>query len=132
VTAKGMRCTMVMLEEVAMSRGFGEEAGRYFHEILESNGVEVVGGEELEAFIGEERVRAVRTKSGREIECDAVVIGAGVHPETMLAERAGLAVENGIVCDQKLEASVEGIFAAGDVGSYDSGVHGRRLGVEHW
>jgi 3-phenylpropionate/trans-cinnamate dioxygenase ferredoxin reductase subunit len=77
-------------------------------------------------------VRAVRTKSGREVEGDVVVVGAGVHPDTMLAERAGLEVANGIVCDSKLETSAEGIFAAGDVCSYESVVHGRRLRVEHW
>ena len=132
LTAKGVQCTMVMLEEVALSRSFGEEVGRYFHEVLASNGVEVLGGEELDAFLGDGRVRAVRTKSGREIGCGAVVVGAGVHPETMLAERAGLRVDNGIVCDSKLETSVEGIFAAGDVCSYDSVVHGRRLRIEHW
>ena len=132
LTAKGVACTMVMLEEVAMSRAFGEEVGRYFHELLESKGVEIAGGEELDSFVGEGRVRAVRTKSGREIECGAVVIGAGVHPETMLAERGGLAVEDGIVCDAKLETSVEGVFAAGDVCSYESVVHGRRLRIEHW
>jgi len=117
---------------VAMSRAFGEDAGRYFHEVLASHGVDLVTGDELEAFVGEERVRAIRTKSGREIEGDVVVVGAGVHPDTMLAERGGLEVENGIVCDSKLETSVEGIFAAGDVCSYDSEVHGRRLRVEHW
>jgi 3-phenylpropionate/trans-cinnamate dioxygenase ferredoxin reductase subunit len=132
LTALGVDCTMVMLEEVAMSRAFGEEVGRYFHEVLESHGVEIFGGEELEAFLGDERVRGIRTKSGREIECGVVVIGAGVHPETMLAERAGLEVENGITCDAKLETSVDGIFAAGDVCSYESVVHGRRLRIEHW
>src|SRR6266516_4799713 len=59
-------------------------------------------------------------------------VAAGVHPDTMLAERAGLKVENGIVCDQTLETSVNGIFAAGDVCSYESVVHGRRLRIEHW
>ena len=110
LTATGTKCTMVMLEDVAMSRAFGEEVGRYFHEILESNGIELVPGDELEAFLGEGRVRAIRTKSGREIEGDVVVVGAGVHPDTMLAERAGLQVENGIVCDSKLETSVKGIY----------------------
>jgi 3-phenylpropionate/trans-cinnamate dioxygenase ferredoxin reductase component len=132
LTATGTKCTMVMLEDVALSRAFGEEVGRYFHEILQSNGIELVTGNELEAFLGDGRVRAIRTKSGREIEGDVVVVGAGVHPDTMLAERAGLQVDNGIVCDSKLETSVEGIFAAGDVCSYDSVVHGRRLRVEHW
>ena len=61
-----------------------------------------------------------------------VVVGAGVRPDQMLAERAGLEVDDGIVCDERLETSVEGIFAAGDVCSYASVVHGRRLRVEHW
>jgi 3-phenylpropionate/trans-cinnamate dioxygenase ferredoxin reductase subunit len=132
LTAGGATCTMVMLEDVALSRAFGEEVGRYFHDVLASNGVALVTGEELEAFVGEGRVRAIRTKSGREIEGDVVVVGAGVHPDTMLAERAGLAVDNGVLCDAKLETSVEGIFAAGDVCSYESVVHGRRLRIEHW
>jgi 3-phenylpropionate/trans-cinnamate dioxygenase ferredoxin reductase component len=132
LTAKGTRCTMVMLEDVAMSRAFGEEVGSYFHEVLASHGVELVTGDELEAFLGEGRVRAIRTKSGREVEGDVVVVGAGVHPETMLAERAGLEVDNGIVCGAALDTSAEGVFAAGDACSYDSVVHGRRLRVEHW
>jgi len=132
LTAKGTKCTIVMMEEVALSNSFGEEAGRFFHEQLESHGVDVFGGEELEAFEGDGRVKAVVTKSGRQILCDAVIVGAGVKPDVMLAERAGLAVEDGITCDAKLQTSVEGIYAAGDVCSYDSVVHGRRLRVEHW
>jgi 3-phenylpropionate/trans-cinnamate dioxygenase ferredoxin reductase component len=132
LTAKGTRCTIVMLEEVALSRTFGEEVGRWFHELLTSRGVDIAGGEELDAYVGNGRVGAVRTKSGREIECDAVVVGCGVRPDVMLAKRAGLEVGDGIVCDARLETSAEGIFAAGDVCSYVSDVHGRRLRVEHW
>jgi 3-phenylpropionate/trans-cinnamate dioxygenase ferredoxin reductase subunit len=132
LTARGKSCACVMLEDVALSRTFGEEAGRYFHGVLESHGVELYGGEEVEAFLGDGRVAGVRTKSGREVEGGLVVVGAGVHPEVMLAERAGLEVENGIVCDSRLESSAEGVFAAGDVCSYDSVLHGRRLRIEHW
>ncbi len=94
--------------------------------------MELLGGEQLEAFEGDGRVKAVLTRSGRSIECDAVVIGAGVRPDAMLAQRAGLAVEDGIVCDSKLATSAEGVYAAGDCCSYDSVVHGRRIRVEHW
>jgi len=132
LTAIGVKCTVVMLEDVTFERVFGTEPGRYFHDVLTSHGIEILGGQELESFVGDGRVRAIRTKGGREIECGAVVIGAGVHPETTLAERAGIAVENGITCDEKLETSVDGIFAAGDMCSYDSVIHGRRLRVEHW
>jgi len=132
LTAKGVECTIVMMEDVALSRTFGEDAGRWLQALLESKGVTVHGGQELEAFEGDGRARAVVTKSGLTVECDAVVVGAGVRPDAMLAQRAGLEVDDGIVCDSKLETSTEGIYAAGDCCSYESVVHGRRLRVEHW
>jgi 3-phenylpropionate/trans-cinnamate dioxygenase ferredoxin reductase component len=133
LTAQGVRCSIVAIEEVALSRAFGEEAGRWFQELLESKGVGFHGGEELEAFEGDGRVKAVVTKSGLSIECDAVVVGAGVRPDAMLAQRAGIEVgEGGVVCDSKLRTSTEGIYAAGDCCSYDSVVHRRRIHVEHW
>jgi 3-phenylpropionate/trans-cinnamate dioxygenase ferredoxin reductase subunit len=132
LTAKGTRCSIVAMEDVVLSRTFGDDAGRWFQQLIESKGVEFHGGEELEAFEGDGRVSAVLTKSGLSIECDAVVVGAGVRPDAMLAQRAGIEVDGAIVCDSKLRTSVEGIYAAGDCCSYESVVHGRRIHVEHW
>jgi 3-phenylpropionate/trans-cinnamate dioxygenase ferredoxin reductase subunit len=130
--SKGTDCAIVMMEEIALSRTFGEEVGRWFHELLESKGIEMHGGETLAAFEGDEHATAVVTESGKKVEGDMVVVGAGVKPDVMLAERAGLKVDDGIVCDETLQTSVDGIYAAGDVCSYESRVHGRRLRIEHW
>jgi 3-phenylpropionate/trans-cinnamate dioxygenase ferredoxin reductase subunit len=132
LTAKGTRCSIVALEDVILSRTFGADAGRWFQQQVESKGVEFHGGEELEAFEGDGRVRAVLTRSGLSIECDTVVVGAGVRPDAMLAQRAGIEVDGAIVCDSKLRTSAPGIYAAGDCCSYESVVHGRRIHVEHW
>jgi 3-phenylpropionate/trans-cinnamate dioxygenase ferredoxin reductase component len=132
LTAKGTKCTIVTMEDIALSRTFGDEAGRWFHQLLESKGVTIHGGEELEAYEGDGRVKAVLTKGGLAIECDAVIVGAGVRPDAMLAQRAGLDVDGGILCDSKLQTSAEGIYAAGDCCSYDSVIHGRRIHIEHW
>ncbi|MGZ5309861.1 MAG: NAD(P)/FAD-dependent oxidoreductase [Solirubrobacterales bacterium] len=132
LTATGKKCTIVMIEEAPLANGFGVEVGRYFEGVLKEHGIEVVGGAELEAFEGDGRVEKVLTSGGREIECDAVVIGAGVRPDTMLAKKAGLEVGDGIICDETLQTSVDGVYAAGDACSYESVVHGRRLRVEHW
>lgn len=128
----GKRCTIVMMEDVLLSGGFGAEVGGYFQELVESKGIEIVAGETLAAFEGDERVGKVLTDGGREIPCDAVVVGAGVRPDTMLAGRAGLDVDDGIVCDSGLETSASGVFAAGDCCCYNSELHGRRVRVEHW
>ena len=63
-----------------------------------------------------------------------VVIGAGVMPDVMLARGAGLELgeAGGVKCSSRLETSVPGIYAAGDICEYDSVIHGRHLRVEHW
>ncbi|MET0558503.1 MAG: FAD-dependent oxidoreductase [Solirubrobacterales bacterium] len=133
LAARGTKCTMLMMEDVALSRTFGETAGRWFQERLESHGVTLHGGEQLRAFEGDGRVSAVVAESGLTVECEAVVVGAGVRPDAMLAQRAGIEVgDGGIVCDSQLRTSAEGVYAAGDCCSYESVVHGRRIHVEHW
>ena len=133
--AHGDKCAIVMLEDVTLERQFGKEIGGYFQGILEQHGVEVHGGEELERFEGSgDRVEKVVTKSGLEIDCDLVVIGAGVLPDVTLAKAAGLEIgeAGGVVCSARLESSAPGIFAAGDICEYDSPVHGRHIRIEHW
>src|SRR5689334_8446392 len=132
LTAQGTKCTIVAMEDVALSRTFGEDAGRWFQGRLEEHGVTFHGGETLSAFEGDGRVKAVVTESGLAVECDTVIVGAGVRPDAMLAQRAGIEVGDGVVCDSKLKTSVPGIYAAGDCCSYESVVHGRRIHVEHW
>jgi 3-phenylpropionate/trans-cinnamate dioxygenase ferredoxin reductase subunit len=135
LTELGSTCTLVMLEPVALSRGFGEQAGRFFQGRLEDHGITFNGGEELDRFEGADgRVTKVITKSGLELDADAVVVGTGVNPDVMLARNAGLALGDGggVLVDSRLETQVPGVYAAGDIAEYDSVVHHRRLRVEHW
>ena len=133
--AKGTDCALVMMEDVALSRNFGEDAGRWFQGVMEAKGIEFHGGETLAAFEGDDHASAVVTESGKTIEGDMVVVGAGVRPDVMVAQKAGLEIDEddgGIRCDETLQTSMDGIYAAGDVCSYDSRIHGRRIRVEHW
>jgi 3-phenylpropionate/trans-cinnamate dioxygenase ferredoxin reductase subunit len=58
LTARGTKCTILAMEDVALSRTFGEDAGRWFQGQLESHGVTFHGGETLSAFEGDGRVGA--------------------------------------------------------------------------
>lgn len=136
LTQLGSVCTLVMLEPVVLSRGFGETAGRFFQDRLEERGITVYGDDALERFEGANgRVTRVITKAGHELEADAVVMGTGAMPDVMLARAAGLELgeSGGVKVDAHLQTSVPGIYAAGDVAEYESVVHGgRRMRIEHW
>jgi 3-phenylpropionate/trans-cinnamate dioxygenase ferredoxin reductase component len=136
LTELGSSCTMVMLEPVVLSRGFGEQAGRFFQDRLQEHGITIHADDELERFEGADgRVTKVITKSGLELDADAVVMGTGAQPDVMLARAAGLELgdSGGVVVDSRLQTPVPGIFAAGDMAEYESVVHGgRRIRIEHW
>jgi 3-phenylpropionate/trans-cinnamate dioxygenase ferredoxin reductase subunit len=136
LTERGSSCTIVMLEPVVLSRGFGEQAGRFFQARLEEHGITVCGEDSLARFEGAGgRVTKVVTESGRELEADAVVIGAGVHPDVTVARGAGLTLgeKGGVLASSLLETEVSGVFVAGDIAEYESVVHGgRQIRIEHW
>ncbi|MET1123747.1 MAG: FAD-dependent oxidoreductase [Archaeoglobaceae archaeon] len=70
--------------------------------------------ERVVAFEGKDKVESVVTTKG-EYECDAVIVAAGVRPNTELAEGfVELGKRGAIRTDSRMRTSVENVYAAGD------------------
>jgi 3-phenylpropionate/trans-cinnamate dioxygenase ferredoxin reductase component len=124
---KGLEVTLIEQASVPLEAVLGRELGEIYAAIHRDHGVEVLTGTRVES------VEAGRvTLPDRTLECDHIVVGIGVIPRTQLAEAAGLEVEGGIVVDERLRASADGVFAAGDVANHAHPFFGTRLRVEHW
>jgi NADPH-dependent 2,4-dienoyl-CoA reductase/sulfur reductase-like enzyme/nitrite reductase/ring-hydroxylating ferredoxin subunit len=106
----------------------GPEAGAFIEGLHRDHGVVFHIGE----GVAEVTREAVRLTSGGSLPADLVVVGIGVRPATLLAERAGLRVDRGIVVDERLRTSAEGVFAAGDVARWPDERFGGPIRVEHW
>lgn len=135
LTAMGKLCTVVMQEPVALSRGFGEQTGRFFQRVLEEHGVAFVGEATVERFAGSgERVEKVVLEGGRELVADAVVLGVGATPDVMLARAAKLELGplGGVLCDERLRTSAAGVWAAGDMCEFRSVHHDAHVRIEHF
>src|SRR5437762_7184581 len=89
----------------------GREMANLIRETHEAHGVKFYLGR-TPAVIQD---RHVQLDDGTILDCDLVVVGIGVRPNTALAEKAGIATDNGILINEFLETSVPGIFAAGDI-----------------
>jgi 3-phenylpropionate/trans-cinnamate dioxygenase ferredoxin reductase component len=129
-TQMDTRVTLLELAETLWTRAVGPQMGRFFEEFLRDRGVHVrtrVGAQGLE---GDGGVEAVELPDGTRLPADVVVIGVGVRPDVDLAERAGLAVDNGILVDEHLQAT-DRIWAAGDVANAAHPQFGR-IRIEHW
>jgi NAD(P)H-nitrite reductase large subunit len=91
---------------------------------MERSGIAVRLGEQTEEVLGDGEVRGLRFGSGATLAADAVIVAAGVVPETGLAREAGLKVGRGVLVDDRLRASIPGVFAAGDAAEHAGRVYG--------
>jgi 3-phenylpropionate/trans-cinnamate dioxygenase ferredoxin reductase subunit len=129
---RGLEVTVVDPLAVPLERVLGSEVGAIYRDVHTDHGVRMLLGTGVAAFEGATAVERVRTSDGRELECDFVVVGVGVQPRTDLAARAGIAVDNGILVDDRLQTSALGVFAAGDAANAHHPFYGERIRVEHW
>jgi 3-phenylpropionate/trans-cinnamate dioxygenase ferredoxin reductase subunit len=128
----GRDVTLVGPDAAPLIRVLGPELGGFYRALHAEHGVRLALGTGVEAFRGDGRVEAVVTGDGRTLPCDLVLVGIGVAPRTELAKAAGLEVGDGVTVDDRLETSVPGVFAAGDVAGAWHPLLRTRLRVEHW
>jgi len=128
----GLEVTVIDPLALPNERIFGAEVGGFYRDVHVQHGVEMLLGQGVEAFEGDGAVGRVRTSGGKVVECDFAVVGIGITPRTGLAADAGLAVDNGVVANERLETSAPGIFAAGDLASAWHPFYEHHIRVEHW
>jgi 3-phenylpropionate/trans-cinnamate dioxygenase ferredoxin reductase subunit len=129
---RGLEVTLIDPVALPNERIFGPEIGAFYRDVHSQHGIELLLGDGVEAFEGDDALARVRTASGRAIDCDFALVGIGVTPRVELARDAGLVVDNGILVNDNLETSAPNVFAAGDVARAWHPFYAERIRVEHW
>ncbi|PYK51330.1 MAG: pyridine nucleotide-disulfide oxidoreductase [Verrucomicrobia bacterium] len=122
-----LEVAVVGKESLPLEKVLGRELGKLIRETHEAHDVKFYL-RRTPAVIQE---RDVQLDDGTILDCDLVVVGIGVRPNLALAEKAGIATDNGVLVDEFLETNVTGIFAAGDIARWPDPRAGR-IRVEHW
>ena len=129
---RGLAVTLIEALPRPMAAALPAVLGDTIAAVHREQGVDLRCGVGVDAIEGGDRVEGVRLSDGSRIAADVVVVGIGVTPNTDWLAGSGVDVDDGVVCDASLAASVPGVVAAGDVARWPHPLFGESVRVEHW
>jgi len=121
LAARGVDLTVVELGDRMVPRMMTQKAGNMIRQWVESKGIRVItqaGIDRIEAGDGRREsgaALAVHLTTGARLPADLLIVSAGVTPNLSFLEATPVHVAKGVLVDDRMETSVPGIFAAGDV-----------------
>ncbi|MEJ8823582.1 FAD-dependent oxidoreductase [Variovorax humicola] len=130
---KGMDVTVVEAMGRLCERTVPPGMSDYLLDLHTSHGVDVVLGAGVNQLARNAQDGLTATLGdGREIDCDAVLVGVGLVANDELAREAGLECDGGVLVDAQCRSSDPDILAAGDVAAWHCEWAGRRMRLESW
>ncbi|HHY90260.1 MAG TPA: NAD(P)/FAD-dependent oxidoreductase [Clostridiales bacterium] len=121
---RGLKVHILQRTGYLLEKQLDEELADYVREWLEREGLIVDLFVDVQEIGGEQKVREIYTKDGRTIPADMVLFSVGVRPNIEIAEGTPLKVNRGILVNQRMETSVDDIYAAGDIAELENAASG--------
>jgi len=128
----GAEVTVVEAAAQPLAPVFGEQVGAALARLHAAEGAALRTGTQVRALEGRERIERVVLDDGQVLAADAVVVGVGAAPATSWLLGAGLALDDGVLCDERLATALPGVVAAGDVARWRHPELARHVRGEHW
>ena len=107
-----------------MMHQLDEQGSAYLENFITESGIKVILGDSVVSVTGNGRVEGLTLRSGKIVECDTLIIAAGVRPNISLARDAGLVFQKGIRINNHLQTSAKDIYAIGECAEHDDNVYG--------
>ncbi len=135
--------TVIGMESVPMERIMGAEVGKIFQSLVGKNGVKFHMSAGVEAAgpssSNKKAVGSVKLKDGTVLECDLVIVGAGVSPATgFLKDNDAVKLQDDgslLTSESFAVKGLSDVFAIGDIATYPyhgPGSDGSLTRIEHW
>jgi len=121
LAVRGVDLTVVEMGDRMVPRMMTPKAGDMIREWVEAKGVRVMTNAGIDRIdpVGADGVGAaplrIHLTTGAVLEADLVIVSAGVAPNVGFLEATPVHVAKGVLVNDRLETTVPGIFAAGDV-----------------
>ncbi|MGB0682545.1 MAG: FAD-dependent oxidoreductase [Magnetovibrionaceae bacterium] len=124
MAARGAKVTVVEHEDRLMPRQLDRTAGQLLQATMAEYGIACRTGTRVDTIEGMGRVERVVLAGDEVMDCDTVIVCAGVRPHKDLALKAGLHVGRGIRVNERMQTSDSHVFAIGECAELNGSIPG--------
>jgi len=130
--AKRKKASLVISSDRILSQMLDQAASDLILKAFEKKGVQVHLQAEVKAFLGRKRLEKALLPDGTTLSCSLALIGKGVHPNVGLLRETGIAINQGVMVDDRMATNLPAIYAAGDVAECYDILQKKNLGHPLW
>lgn len=125
-----VKVTIIQRSSRFMQRQLDTLGSQLLHEEMTDQGCDIYYDDEVELYYGRSKLTGVGLRSGRKINCDAVILAIGTSPNLELAKSAGLVCKRGVVVNERLQTNNSAVFAIGEIAEFKGVLYGNTAGAE--
>jgi nitrite reductase (NADH) large subunit len=114
LTRLGLGVQVVEFFDRLLPRQMDGPGAAKLQSILEGMGFKFFLGAKAKKIMGSDQAQGLLLEDGRELKGGLVLFSAGIRGNVELAQDMGIEIHNGVVVDDRMQTSLEGVWAAGD------------------
>ncbi len=115
----GLNVTVVEVADRILPRQLDPEASKILEDIVKKVGIIFKKGIGTKEITGDSMVKGILLDNGETVDADVVVVSTGVRANSSIAEENGIEIKRAIVVNNKMETSVDRVYACGDCAEYN-------------
>ena len=125
-----IKVTIIQRISRFLDRQLDPLGSQLLHEEIVEQGCDIYYNDEVQLFYGQSKLTGIRLKSGRQINCDALVFAIGTIPNIELAKDCGLHCQRGVIVNERLQTNDPNVYAIGEIAEFKGMLYGITAAAE--
>ena len=126
----GIRITIIQRTSSFLNRQLDTLGSQLLQEEMADQGCDIFYNDEVQLFYGRSKLTGVGLKSGRKINCDALILAIGTTPNLELARDCGLNCKQGVIVNERMQTNDPDVYAIGEIAEFNGMLYGVTAAAE--